>query len=589
MKENADNIKPEPILKNELLVSYGKWLAALIFVLSMVITAGAWRITKTNVEKSSRERFEFGVNEIKSAIKQRIMVYEEILHACVGLFNASEEVTRDEWRVYVENLKVEEYFPGIQGIGFAKRILPAEKDDHVRRVRASGFPDYDIKPEGERPEYTSIVYLEPFSGRNLRAFGYDMFSEPVRRVAMEKARDTGQTAISSKVNLMQETDQDVQAGFLMYLPVYRRGQPIETVEERRSALLGYVYSPFHMNDLMRWILGSGKDDLALEIFDGNHAFEESRTFGSKRSSGQNADFHLTATGTIEINGHSWTLRFSSLPALEASIGKDKPGIVFTAGTIISLLIFSLSWSMATNSERTLASAEKLTKLNEKLKAEITERERIEEELRLSDEFKKRVVQSSPDCIKVLDLDARLLWMSEGGQKLMEVCDLNPLLHAEWIEFWKDEHREAAISAVKAAKAGGVGKFIGLCPTIEGTPTWWDVIIVPILDEQDKPYRLLSVSRDITEQKLAEESLRKAKDELELKVVERTTELRRINEQLQNEIAERKRGEEVLRESEERFRSAFDYSSIGMALVSIEGRWLKVSPSLCKIVGYSEQE
>ena len=560
-----------------------------MFVLSMVIAAGAWWITKTNVEKISRERFESRVNEVESAIRQRLMAYEQILNGCVGLFDASEEVTRDELRVYVKNLNIEKHYPGIQGIGFAELILPTQKNDHIERVRAEGFPDYDIKPEGERPEYTSIVYIEPFSGRNLRAFGYDMFSEPLRRLAMEQARDTALTAISGKVKLLQEADRDVQAGFLMYFPVYRHGQSHETVEERRENLLGYVYSPFRVNDLMRGILGDGKPEVALEIFDGNQVSEKSRMFGNNMSYGQNVDFYLTATETLEINDHRWTLRFSSLPAFEAGIGKEKPRIVFTIGTIISLLIFAISWSMATQSERALATARRLDKFNDELQAEIAERERVEHELRVSEELRNKVIESSLDCMKVLDLDARLVWMSEGGQKLMEVCDLGTLINANWLEFWKDEHREAVIAAVEAAKAGGVGKFIGFCPTMEGTPKWWDVIIVPILDEQGKPFRLLSVSRDITEQRLAEENLRKAKDELEIKVAERTAELSRANKQLQDEIADRKRAEEVLRESEERFRSAFDYASIGMALVSLEGRWLKVSPSLCKIVGYSEQE
>ena len=82
-------------------------------------------------------------------------------------------------------------------------------------MRAAGFPDYRIYPEGVRDLYSSIVYLEPFSGRNLRAFGYDMYSEPVRRAAMERARDTGEAAISAMVTLVQETDINVQPGFLV--------------------------------------------------------------------------------------------------------------------------------------------------------------------------------------------------------------------------------------------------------------------------------------------------------------------------------------------------------------------------------------
>jgi CHASE1-domain containing sensor protein len=117
--------------------------------------------------------------------------------------------------------------------------------------------------------YTSITYLEPFDQRNQQAFGYDMWSEPKRRTAMQSARDTATTQISGKVTLVQEIDADVQVGFLMYLAYYGRGGVPATVEERRVALAGFVYSPFRMGDLMEGILGRALPDIRLEIFDGD--------------------------------------------------------------------------------------------------------------------------------------------------------------------------------------------------------------------------------------------------------------------------------------------------------------------------------
>src|SRR5690606_28529581 len=120
----------------------------------------------------------------------------------------------------------------------------------------------------ERDAYSSILYLEPFTGRNLRAFGYDMFSEPVRREAMERARDSGLPALSGKVTLVQEFGPEVQAGFLIYLPIYARGTEPETVDARRAALLGFVYSPFRAHDIMDSIFSDSLNDVDLELFDG---------------------------------------------------------------------------------------------------------------------------------------------------------------------------------------------------------------------------------------------------------------------------------------------------------------------------------
>jgi len=81
-------------------------------------------------------------------------------------------------------------------------LAPDEKAAHEKTIRTEGFPDYAIHPAGKRPQYSSIVYIEPFDGRNLRAFGYDMYADPTCRQAMEQARDTGEAALSGKVTLV---------------------------------------------------------------------------------------------------------------------------------------------------------------------------------------------------------------------------------------------------------------------------------------------------------------------------------------------------------------------------------------------------
>ncbi|MDP3072404.1 MAG: PAS domain S-box protein [Opitutaceae bacterium] len=156
----------------------------------------------------------------------------------------------------------------------------------------------------------------------------------------------------------------------------------------------------------------------------------------------------------------------------------------------------------------------------------------QERLRQSEEFNRRIIESSPDCIKVLDLEARLLSMSEGGQRLMEIHDLNRYLNNSWISFWQPGDQPRVRDGIEAAKAGGAGRFQAFCLTETGNPRWWDVIITPIRGASGQVERLLSISRDISERYQAEEKIRRLNSELEQRVVERTAQLEAANRQLE---------------------------------------------------------
>ncbi|HMB95640.1 MAG TPA: PAS domain S-box protein [Tepidisphaeraceae bacterium] len=140
--------------------------------------------------------------------------------------------------------------------------------------------------------------------------------------------------------------------------------------------------------------------------------------------------------------------------------------------------------------------------------------RAEAAMRGDKQFLERLIESSRDCIKILDLEGRLVWMSESGKRALEIDDICPLLNLNWQGFWKGRDEETANEAVIKARAGGVGHMQGYSPTMKGKPRWWDVIVSPILGAENQPERLLAVSRDITDQKVVEEELRKAKESAE---------------------------------------------------------------------------
>ncbi len=346
-------------------IFHNETTAWVVLAVSLVITFLAAYITREYIERRAEERFAFEVADARERIAKRMVEYEQVLRGGVALFETLDgEVTREQWRRYIEALQIDRFFPGIQGVGYARMLPPDDLPAHIEARWAEGFPDYAVTPAGERAIYSAITFLEPFDARNRRAFGYDMFSEPVRRAAMEQARDTGLPAVSGRVTLMQETGEDVQAGFLMYLPAYRPGLPTGSVAERRAALHGFVYSPFRTRDLMRGILGSEKPALAFELFDSDLPLEDgNRLYSSdpalERPTGRPRGAYRTTT-TIELPGRTWTARFRSRPSFDHSVESSQPLMIALGGVTVDLLLFAIIWSLAGERKRVQQKAEGMT-------------------------------------------------------------------------------------------------------------------------------------------------------------------------------------------------------------------------------------
>jgi len=331
----------------------------LVLVAGLAITYFIQQVALTAANSALEDNFAYQKREISLRIEHRLIAYQHVLLGARGLFSASESIEREEFHDYVSNLQLAKHYPGIQGVGFSLIVLPQDKAGLVEAIRQQGFPEYTMRPEGERDLYTAIVYLEPFADRNLRAFGYDMYSEAVRRVAMEAARDLDAPAISGKVTLVQEVGQQVQAGFLMYVPVYRNGQPTETLAERRAGITGWVYAPFRLNDLMQGILGEQVDNIHLQIFDGKSATPETLMFNNRAGKfdlpGASPPIFQTIQ-PLEIFGHAWTIRFASLPAFEAGIDTERVTVIQLSGLLISVLLAALVRLLTNARERAVSLA-----------------------------------------------------------------------------------------------------------------------------------------------------------------------------------------------------------------------------------------
>ncbi|SFD96712.1 CHASE domain-containing protein [Massilia yuzhufengensis] len=357
-------------------------LALLVLLVSLVVTFSAWSSAERNAQAQLLETFDYRTRDMAVSISRRMAVYEQVLRGARGYLRGSVEVGQREWEEYYRTLRLDQSFPGLEALGIAA-IVP------------SAGP-------AARALATSVTRIEPFSGRNLRAVGFDMYGEPVRRAAMERARDTGLAALSGKVVLVQEGKAGQQAGVLMYLPVYRAGQLTGTVEQRRAAIAGWVYSPFRMDDLMRGLGGAHSTDLDIDIHDGEPGNDASLLYRS----GQVRAARLRASAQIVPGGRTWTITMRSSAALEHSLDTARPRLVAITGIGLGLLLSIVVWLLASERRRALQLAQGMTlELRQSHDQVAAEQHRI-----------KVILEHAPDAFVALDARGRITdWNAQASR------------------------------------------------------------------------------------------------------------------------------------------------------------------------------
>ena len=261
------------------------------------------------------------LDNVVDGLASKLQANIATLAAVAGLFNATTRVSRQEFNTFYETVAPNTIqLKGVQGVGFSRWIPGAQLPAFEQRIRQEGFPSFTVRPPGPRANYSAIEFLEPFDWRNQRAFGYDMYAEPVRREAMQRAAQTGNATVSGRVRLVQETNEDLQLGVLIYVPVYtdqsqRPGASQET-------LRGWAFSPLRMNDVVK----SASDiidniDLAgtgVLVFDGDKPNAEDLLFDNLKLLNRNELRHPSYQ-KLNIGGRTWLVGVQLAPRL---VGPD---------------------------------------------------------------------------------------------------------------------------------------------------------------------------------------------------------------------------------------------------------------------------
>ncbi|MGI9047134.1 MAG: diguanylate cyclase [Burkholderiales bacterium] len=275
-------------------------------------------------------------------MRVRLGDYESLLYSAAAVFTATPGVEPSEWRSFVQALQIDKRYPGIAALGYAEHVPGASRSRHEGRVRKQGLPSYAITPPGQRDAYAPVIFVEPSTPDNARMAGFDMLTEPARRQAILKARDSAGIAISGKVVLAAGNKQSAQGGFQMVLPVYRRNTGGATIEQRRAALSGYVYAMVALDAMLRAAANGESAAVEAGIYDGGTVSDATRMYQSTTRA-PSADPLAETISKLEIDGRIWTLHFASTPQFEAGVAGSKSHLVLVVGLVISALLGALAW------------------------------------------------------------------------------------------------------------------------------------------------------------------------------------------------------------------------------------------------------
>ncbi len=466
---------------------FGKFVAPLVAMILLSVTLVLWR-NQAQERASAREKMLAQVaDQITGSLQRRMNHFELVLRGVKGFLEASDDVRLDEYLTYYESLRLDKMLPGLQAVSVSKLMTKADVTSH-EAAQQRDFPGYQVKPDSPRSQLAPIVLIAPYTGLNANAIGFDIFSNLRIMPSLERARDTGEVALTGLLGLVQDAGLRRPAA-IMYVPTYRKGAALATVSERRAAITGWVGTPFRVGDLVA-SLGLDPDlGMRFEIFDGPARGPASRLYG------QDADTAPPSSGpgttrTLELGGTQWTLAFHSLPAFDQQYaGKWEHTLIGALGVAFSLLVGWLIVLLSSRQERAVALARDMT-----------------QELRAIQADMEATFNAMPDVLFELGLDGRYFRYRTSQMNAL-AAPPEFFLGRLIAEVLPAAAAATCLAALQEAHTAGIslGRQIEL--SMGGEFKWFELSVSRKAVEVGAEPRFVMISRDITEHKQLEAQLR----------------------------------------------------------------------------------
>ena len=286
--------------------------AEVIFACACLLVTAVMVFTSINAKNQlAKGEFQRLSEDGIRALQSRMDTYLQSLRGTSAFMRASDDVTRADFDNYARHLQIDEYLPGVSGIGFIESVPNGELDAFLAKVREDGQPGFRLKKVADTPTHFIVRYIYP-TGNNREALGLDVAFEPVRAGVLRLARDTGEASMTPPIELVQH-DKD-QSGFLLLFPHFEKAVgPSATLPMGRGEFRGWVYAPFIASNLMADLTPSLQSSYSLQLFDGLGADPDKLIFEDHR--GEDPAGKYTEEYTIRQFGRLWTMVFTSTPPI----------------------------------------------------------------------------------------------------------------------------------------------------------------------------------------------------------------------------------------------------------------------------------
>jgi len=343
--------KKKKLIPNNGRMNFIHWF---IIFLSIILTFSAWYYSQHQIHQKLAMKFQREAEQVVSLVKERMALYENALKSGVAYMDSvNADVSAKQWHTYTSSLQIESNYPGINGLGVVHNVQPSQLVEYMQKQKALR-PDYRIHPKHNEREYWPITYIEPVM-TNKNAVGLDIAFEKKRYTSIKKARDTGESQLTAPILLVQ--DQKQTAGFLFYSPFYEGGVKPKNTKQRRKKILGAIYAPFIMKNLMEGTLAEQNRHVSLKIFD-----QEDLLFDDAADSKMDIDQNPLFTEQLDVTlyARTWTFIIESNISFKEHATIDQSSIILIGGLAIDAFLLLLFLLLSKSNRQALIYANQVT-------------------------------------------------------------------------------------------------------------------------------------------------------------------------------------------------------------------------------------